>query len=100
MSKLRLDVELNEESKEVLRRYFQREENTEKVRCILETLICDLENEHPERAEHIRRDMDELVSIYKNDIPKWESKALNYAANHGHGVRDLLEKALEKDTKR
>lgn len=94
---LAIEVTLSEENKAMLRKYFQREADQEKVRCALETIASDIEDKHPVRALHILGHMDELISMYMYDVPEWENEALNYAAMNGQGLRDHLESALEAD---
>lgn len=84
---LAIEVTLNEENKAMLRKYFQREADQEKLRCALETIASDIEDKHPVRALHILGHMDELISMYMHKVPEWENEAL----------RDHLEYALEED---
>lgn len=84
---LAIEVTLSEENKAMLRKFFQREADQEKLRCALETIASDIEDKHPVRALHILGHMDELISMYMHKVPEWENEAL----------RDHLEYALEED---
>lgn len=97
MSKIGIQVTLNDADKDNLKRIFQEEADREHLYCALLTLANDIEEKYPIRAEHIRKNLDTLVDIYWLDVAEWENEALNYAAMNGQGLRDHLESALEAD---
>lgn len=97
MSKIGIQVTLDNADQYRLKKIFQEEDNRDSVCCALLTLANDIEEEHPIRAEHIRKNLDTLVDMYWRDVAEWENAALNYAAMNGQGLRDHLESALEAD---
>ncbi len=97
MSKIGIQVTLDNADQYRLKKIFQEEDNRDSVCSALLTLANDIEEEHPIRAEHIRKNLDTLVDMYWRDVVEWENEALNYAAMNGQGLRDHLESALEAD---
>lgn len=97
MSKIGIQVILNDAEQDKLKRIFQEDVDRDRLYCALLTLANDIEEEHPLRAEHIRKHIDMLVDTYWRDVAEWENEALNYAAMNGQGLRDHLESALEAD---
>lgn len=98
MSKIGIQVILNDAEQDKLKKIFQEKADRDNVYDALWALAADMEyDHHPLRAEHIRKHIDTLVDTYWRDVAEWENEALNYAAMNGQGLRDHLESALEAD---
>lgn len=97
MSKIGIQVMLNDADYDNLKRIFQEEVDRDHLYCALIALANDIEEEHPLRAEHIRKHIDTIVDTYWRDVAVWKSEALYYAAMNGQGLKDHLESALEAD---